>query len=73
MTDKVNKTKSEKTTGSIISRRQFTAGVAAVGAAPPPPGAGFVVLAPLKASWAAFLSAGVCPENCLVGENSPNL
>ena len=33
MTDKVNKTKSEKTTGSIISRRQFTAGVAAVGAA----------------------------------------
>ena len=27
----------------------------------------------VEASWAAFLSAGVWPENCLVGENSPNL
>ena len=28
---------------------------------------------PCAADWAAFLSAGVWPENCLVGENSPNL
>ena len=36
-------------------------------------GEDFAVALEAPPSAAAFLSAGVCPENFLVGENSPNL
>ena len=37
------------------------------------PGVVEIATVSFAAVCAAFLSAGVCPENCLVGENSPNL
>ena len=63
------KVSAELLKGGLIAIAAALGATPGAAAAPGP----FAGTAASAASAAAFLSAGVCPENCLVGENSPSL